>query len=135
MQEILKKLPKDIVKISVGYNEPNEEWPVDIIDVDEDYSSGQLSITTVAALMNRAKLTVCPVGYATLMSIAVKGKCLSVFGGHVGPSHIYDSRMDLRNHRYVAPDPFCDCFDLLHGCHKDINIDEGVVKMKELLNA
>lgn len=125
MQLLINELKKEeMYIIAVGDladidEEPEEKYT----GIDEIYEKGELKVWEIAALIKQAEITLTPVGFATPMAIAVNGRCFTVFGGHVPPKYIYDERMNLENHRYIAPIPFCKCLSPTHNCKKDIDND------------
>ncbi len=134
--KIVKELPKDVFKITIGYNEKNEEWNIEPIKADKSFENGELDLGTLAALINQAAITIGPVGFLVPMSVAVRGKALIIWGGHVKAAHLLDPRMDLKNFRYIEPNPGHNCFEnQCESCNKEVDVDRGIAYMKDLLNA
>jgi len=132
MTKCLDTLPRDMVRIAVGFDHPMQERAAENIMVNERYTNGELPIEIVAALAKIADLVVTPVGFMTVMAAAVGAKTVNIFGGHAGPQHIFDPRMDhIATQKYIAPDPFCNCFDNLHNCVKAIPEDRLVSEFQE----
>lgn len=108
--------------IAVGDIQEPHERGLEDLKVKHNYEGGQLSIPVIAALTTIAEITVTPVGYAVPMTLATKARCFTVFGGHVGPEFIFGPKADMRRVGYVAPHPFCNCFENSHAtCNKEIS--------------
>jgi len=132
INELLKR---KITPILVGdIQAPHELAAENLTGVKESYESGELTIEQIAALSSIAQVTVTAVGYATPMCLSVKARCLTIFGGHVGPEYIYGPRADMSRHVYVAPTPFCNCFDMRHeGCNKEISHGQVLAGLDQAL--
>lgn len=134
MPYLVQKLREErYTVISIGDHETIEEWPAEKFQVDEKFVKGEFSVEQISAIIARAHLTLTAVGFAVPMSIAVNGKCFTVFGGHVKPDYIYDPRMNMTRHAYVAPEPFCNCLDMGHTCAKDIDHDFVWDKLRKFI--
>lgn len=131
MQHLVDTLKqRDYYIISVGdLINGHESLVEDIKGVNEKYHEGEFEIWEIAALIKYAALTLTTVGYAVPMSCAVQGACFTVFGGHVSPSLIYDDRMGLDRHHFIASEPFCNCIDMSHDCKKDIPYDRAQAEL------
>lgn len=123
IERCVNTLDKSWLRISVGHNKPNYESVVrgDEFNVDMCFDSGEIPIETLVGLAKIANLIVTPMGYMSHLGPAVRSPIVTVFGGHVSPTHIWDKRMYLEKNAYVAPEPFCDCFDQQHNCTKVID--------------
>ncbi len=84
---------------------------------------GELSIEAYIWLLARARVVVSSVCNPTLVTPAVGGSVFSVFGGAVPPATIFDPRLGPGHYGFVAPEPFCACFDPLHACEKSIPVE------------
>lgn len=113
---------RDIALVGFGYLCDNEEWMVPDMDLELDYEymGGELAVTTIAALMGMATITVASPCFVLPLSCAVQAKALIVFGGCNMPELLFDSRMEPHYTRWVAPDPFCNCLQHTHSCFRDI---------------
>lgn len=84
---------------------------------------GELDISRLMGLVQRAAVIVGGVGWIVPAAIAAKTPAFIVLGGHGGhnaPEKITDPRMDLSKMTFAMPDKFCRCADMGHGCDKTI---------------
>ena len=110
--------------LAVGWIEPGQEsLDGDFPLVDKLCIRGELHYTTIAALMKRAPAVISHSNFMVPLGTAVRANLFVIHGGFTKPGHTLDERMDLRTVRWVAPDPFCDCYNGTHNCNKDIPQD------------
>lgn len=107
---------------SVADMEDGEEWfdgeaPRNL---DAWYHHGEVSLTTLLGLIKIADMVVCPPGLMLPAAVATRTKCFCVFGGMQKPETLIDPSMGLENFDYIAPEPFCNCYDMKHACFKGI---------------
>lgn len=87
---------------------------------------GELSWTAIAGAMVLADLVLYSPSFFLPLSVAVRSRSFCLYGGMAPPSQLVDPRMGLERHGWAAPDPFCSCWKLEHGCNKFI--PQGVVR-------
>jgi hypothetical protein len=133
MAEMVKTVAGDLPILSVGWADPPYEWFVEAVRPATHLAEhGELCFETIVALTQAAHAVVSSVGYAIPVTLAVGGRLLSVFGGHVAPETLIDPRMAYptetlprRRVAVVAPDPFCHCVKNEHECVKDVDLDHA----------
>lgn len=90
----------------------------------EKYHSGELSITQVMALIERAAVVVTGVSFALVAATAYRTPTICLLGGHGGNNHpdlVSDPRyMDTSNTKFIYPDVYCMCQSMDHNCDKTI---------------
>ena len=122
--------------VSVADLEPGKEWIVgDTPKADTYYHHGELSITQLMSLIERADVVVTPVGWAVPASIAYQTPCFVVAGGrggHNAPHVITDPDMNLQRVGWAIPDEYCMCTQAKHECSKHITDFTG--KLTRWLN-
>lgn len=116
----------------------NEEWmEEELHGLQAQFHSGEVPLTTIFGLVKLADMTLCYPGFLMLVAIAERSKCFCLFGGMQKPEILLDSQMGLQNFSYLAPTPFCNCFDMNHHCNKElapqkvINKFAGLAEPKE----
>lgn len=121
MQRILEWLKDDGFTVaSVGYLAKGEEWLVgEYQGVDHEFMRGELHYTEVLALIARADLVVSGPGFFVPACLALKARCLIVFGGYQ-PAHVLVDDMAHDGWHCVEPDSPCHCVDKGHDCDKTI---------------
>ncbi len=111
--------------VSIADLKKQEEWieiPGETPDI--AFHRGEVEPGTLAALMQRAALTVTPVGFALPMSLAVGAKVLTLYGGSVRPDLLVDPRINQSSSWKLASTPFCNCTKRFHNCDKRVPPDE-----------
>lgn len=127
----------ELVKLakSMGYkvisiadiDPPREDFTEKFEGIDLALHKGETPVEIICALLAQPEvITLTTQGFAVPMSLAVGGKCFTVYGGYVGPNLILDPRLDLSNQGWVAPEPFCKCIKPKHECKKDIPLDYAI---------
>lgn len=124
MERILGWLKDDgFTTVAIGHTVPGVEDVVgDYGGFDFEYMRGELHYTALLALIAEAAVSVSAIGFFLPAALAVKGRALIVFGGHVPPEPLVDN-MAHDGFVTVAPDPCCFCVDRRHDCFKGINPD------------
>jgi hypothetical protein len=101
--------------------EGNEWLDGELYGVDATYYHGELSLTTLFALIKLSDMIITPPTWPMLAGIAERVRCFTVFGGVAPPKILTDDRlMNCSSFAYVAPEPFCACWNDRHECRKDI---------------
>jgi len=119
--------------LSLADLEAGEEWlDGELSDVNKTFHRGELPLTTIFGLMKLADMTIAPPGLFAAAAAAIKAKCLCVFGGMQKPSLLFGPSMGLENFEYAARTPFCNCFDMLHKCDKNMPEEKILAKFKLL---
>jgi len=132
-QLLIDKYKEEYYFISVADVKKDEEWFVGRLrGVDKKFVRGELPVTTIFGLVRLADMVIAYPGFFVLLAVAVKTKCFCIFGGMQAPEHIFDENMGLENLEYVAPDPFCCCFDMKHACNKEIPEEKVIQKFEDL---
>ncbi|CAD5235993.1 hypothetical protein PP187_gp004 [Klebsiella phage vB_KvM-Eowyn] len=124
--------------ISVADLEPGAEWIPDV----EPFAhlkihKGELSITELMALVERADIVVTGPCLISQAAFAYRRPTIFLGGGNGGCNHhtkITDPRiMSLHNCLFVYPDKYCMCYEMKHACNKYISNVTG--KINGWLNA
>ena len=122
--------------VGVGFLQP----PHEVLDcgrlhslLDESFLEGQLAWTTIAALCARVDLVLASPCFLVPLCAAVGARAYFVFGGHVPPEILFDSRMGLDQIGWCAPTPFCNCQLMHHPCNKEISLAQVLGNLEELL--
>lgn len=110
--------------VSVADTEPGAEWiigPAPAADL--TLHKGELTITQLCTLYERAACVVSPVGFSIPMAIAYNTPLFVVAGGrggHNAPEVVTDPAMPLDKTRWAIPVNYCRCIDANHNCDKTI---------------
>lgn len=115
--------------VSVADTEPGVEWIVGQAPAaDLMLHKGELSLTQLCTLYERAACVVSPVGFSIPMAIAYNTPLFVVAGGrggHNAPEVVTDPEMPLDKTRWAIPVNYCRCIDANHNCDKTIaNFEE-----------
>lgn len=128
--------------VSIGWLKEKKEWLAGgKIHTDYEAMHGELSHTTIAALVAMCGITIAPIGFLVPLACAVGGRAFFLFGGCNSPEQIFDDRMmqpsplieRVPRITWVAPVPFCACLCMDHKCHKTIPAQTIINAMKDLL--
>ncbi|MCS4265007.1 glycosyltransferase family 9 protein [Serratia sp. BIGb0163] len=119
--------------ISIADNEPGMEWIPDSEPfAHRKLHNGELTITQMLALVERADIVLtgaCVISHAAL---AYQKPMICLQGGNGGNNHhskITDPRcMDLSRALFVYPDNYCCCQEMKHDCDKTISNLPDVVR-------
>ncbi|THD46634.1 hypothetical protein ERD95_15725 [Enterobacteriaceae bacterium ML5] len=112
--------------ISIADNEPGQEWIPDLEPfAHEKLHNGELSITQMLALVERADIVVTGACVISHAAMAYERPTIFIQGGNGGNNHhskITDSRcMDLSKTLFIYPDNYCRCQQMKHDCDKTIS--------------
>jgi hypothetical protein len=110
--------------VSIADLAPGLEWLVgDAPSADTAFHAGELRVMELLALIANASICVGGVGWL-LPACAAAGVPMVVVaggqGGHNGPARVTDERMQPGLIRWVMPDNYCECGQMLHRCDKTI---------------
>lgn len=119
--------------ISIADNEPGQEWIPDLEPfAHRKLHDGQLSITQMLALVERADIVLTGPCVVMLAALAYRKHMISLGGGCGGSNHhlkVTDPRcMDLSRAMFVYPDNYCRCQQMHHDCDKKISNLPGKVE-------
>ena len=121
IQRLIDRYKGEYFFLSFADLEPGAEWlDGELHGVDVEFHRGELTLTTLFALIKIADMTITGPGWPMLTAIGLRSKCFTIFGGMAKPEAYFDASMGLMNFSYVAPSPFCDCHRGDHACNKDI---------------
>lgn len=132
--EILKK--HGLCTVSVADLQDNLEWTSILPNCSIKYNKGELSFCELMGLIQNATLVVGGVGWIFPAAIAAGVPLICILGGlgaFNAPEKIASKPMDTSKTKYIFPDNYCMCNDMLHACDKNISNFEG--KFKECLKA
>jgi len=119
--------------LSVADLEAGQEWLIgELCGVDAQYHHAELSISTLFGLLKIADMVITPPNFGILFGIATRAKAFCIFGGCAGPGVMCDAAMGLDNFGYVAPEPFCQCWQRWHDCNKEIPEERIIGAFEEL---
>jgi len=93
------------------------------------------SLDQTIHLFKLTSLIVCSVSFWVPLALAMNKRTICLYGGHVPPQRIVDSRISRPNFATLAPDPFCFCYKLKHECNKEISQTEIERIFKEQTHA
>lgn len=109
--------------VSVADLEEGAEWSNQMPACDINYNNGELSFESLMGLIQGSSVVVGGVGWIVPASVAAGVPLITVLGGHGGHNHpdkIAGEPMDLTLVRWIFPDNYCMCTDMLHRCDKTI---------------
>lgn len=118
--------------ISIADNEPGQEWIPDVEPfAHRKLHNGELSITQMLALVERADIVVTGACVISHAAMAYERPTIFIQGGNGGNNHhskITDPRCnDVSKTLFVYPDHYCRCQLMKHDCDKTIsNLAEKV---------
>ncbi|WP_324028598.1 hypothetical protein GC087_14530 [Pantoea sp. JZ2] len=112
--------------ISIADNEPGQEWIPDLEPfAHRKLHDGQLSITQMLALVERADIVLTGACVVMHAALAYGKPMICLQGGNGGNNHhskVTDPRcMDLSRALFVYPDNYCRCQEMKHSCDKTIS--------------
>ena len=112
--------------ISIADNEPGQEWIPDLEPfAHRKLHDGQLSITQMLALVERADIVLTGACVVMHAALAYGKQMICLQGGNGGNNHhskVTDPRcMDLSRALFVYPDNYCRCQEMKHSCDKTIS--------------
>lgn len=112
--------------ISIADTEPGLEWIPDIEPLaHQKFHRGELTISGMLALVERADLVVTGACVIMHAAIAYQRPMICLQGGNGGNNHhlkVTDSRCcDLSNSLFIYPDDYCRCQEMKHNCNKTIS--------------
>lgn len=112
--------------ISIADNEPGQEWIPDMEPFAHlQLHDGQLSITQMLALIERADIVLTGACVVMHAALAYQKPIICLQGGNGGNNHhskVTDPRcMDLSQALFVYPDNYCYCQEMKHTCDKTIS--------------
>lgn len=120
--DMLKKL--GYTTVSIADIENGEEWALDPPLCDINFNNGELEFERLMGLIQGASLVVGGVGWVVPASIAAGVPLITILGGHGGhnaPEKITGEPMKLEKARWIYPDNYCMCTNMLHDCEKTIS--------------
>lgn len=112
--------------VSVCSVAPTKEWFTEreaLRPADLRLDAGELSPEAYWWLLSRARVVVTPNANPVLLAPAMGGRAFCVFGGAVPPEVVLDKNVGPGRVDFVAPDPFCACFDPYHHCRRAIDVE------------
>lgn len=135
-QALVDKYKNEYFFLSLANNKQGEEWFEDgsLEGINKKYDHGELAITTIFGLIKLADMVITPPDFFSVLAIAIRTKCLCIFGGCAKPNVIFDENMGLENFESAAPEPFCNCMRMEHDCNKHIPMDQIIQKFESLKN-
>lgn len=107
--------------VSVADLQDGAEWAEMLPDCDIDYTHGELLFEQLMGLIRGAAIVVGGVGWIVPAAVAAGVPLAVVLGGHGAhnaPEKITGPPMDLSKTRWLYPDNFCRCSDMMHRCDK-----------------
>jgi ADP-heptose:LPS heptosyltransferase len=112
--------------ISIADTEVGLEWITDAEPfAHQKLHHGELTISQMFALVQRADIVVSGVGVVMLAAIAYKRPTICLQGGCGGNNHhskvTDNSCMDLSQMAFIYPDNYCRCQAMKHNCNKFIS--------------
>ncbi|MEA1064729.1 hypothetical protein [Erwinia sp. HR93] len=112
--------------VSIADCEPGQEWIPDIEPfAHQKLHNGELTITQMLALVERADIVVTGACVIFHAAMAYGKPMICIQGGNGGNNHhtkITDLRCsDLSRALFVYPDNYCHCQEMLHHCDKRIS--------------
>lgn len=110
--------------VSVADLKANEEWAIEIPRHDIAFHHGELNIVDLLGLVRGASLVVGGIGWIVPACISMGVPLIAILGGqgaHNAPEKITcQSRMNLDKVKWIYPDNYCRCGNMLHRCDKTI---------------
>lgn len=111
--------------VSVADLEPDVEWLVgEAPPADTVLHAGELHVSALLALVQRAAVCVGGVGWLAPAALAAGTSLVVIAGGHGAynaPEMVMDPRMDTSRVRWLVPDRYCRCRAHGHDCDKTIS--------------
>lgn len=122
--------------VSVADLQDDAEWADQMPVCDLAYNHGELPFKRLMGLIQGAAVVVGGVGWIVPAAIAAGVPLITILGGqggHNAPEKITGPPMDLSKARWIYPDNYCRCSDMLHQCDKEISYFD--FKFREALSA
>jgi ADP-heptose:LPS heptosyltransferase len=134
-QYLIDKYKKDYYFISVA-NDNIEKFMGELKGIDKRFEKGELTMETILGLASLSDLIIAYHSFLVAVGIATQTKTFCIFGGYVAPHLWVDyERMNLNDVRYVAPNEFCNCFNPIHNCNKEIPLEKIDQEFEALINS
>jgi ADP-heptose:LPS heptosyltransferase len=125
-QYLIDKYKEEYYYVGLAYTEEDEEWfDGKLTGIDKRLVHGEASLPIVFGLTKLADMMIVYPSFFSLLGIAIKTKCLCIFGGYRSPEELWDEKMGLENFESVAPIPF-------DGYNREIPKERIVEKFEEL---
>lgn len=120
--------------VSIGDIEPNREWLVGPrVQGDAECHAGELDFETIAALTQRAGLTFTTPGFMTVLTQAVGGRGVTVFGGYEDATS-FSSGAHMAHWLPIEPINPCNCFSHRHACDKRIDMPAALNALRSFVD-
>lgn len=121
-QQLMDRYRDRFFYVAIGWLAGNHEVLEGTVGpYDAEFLHGQLHFTTIAALMQRAALTITAQNFFVPLAVSVQARVFCLFGGYVPPTFVFDPLMGLERTGTVMPVSFCHCANPRHECRKDIS--------------
>lgn len=108
--------------VSIASIKEGQEWYEKKLVGCDEYIEDSPTFEKTYHMFFTADLIVCSVSFWVPMALAMNKKTICIYGGHVPPSKIADSRIKRPNYRELVPEPFCACYQNVHKCNKNIDL-------------
>lgn len=139
-RELLESIREQFFVISVADLVPGVEWQPGDANwlgaearlADVQFHKGELDIEILAALVQRAALTLSAPGFMVPLAQALGVPSVCVFGGYEnGKSFSLGAK--LAPHLAIEPINACDCFSHVHACDKRIDVPAAVARLQRFV--
>lgn len=109
--------------VSVADLQDGAEWADVLPECALEYNHGELPFELLMGLIQNAAVVVGGVGWIVPAAVAAGIPLITILGGqgaHNAPEKITGQPMNLSLARWIYPDNFCRCSNMLHLCNKEI---------------
>lgn len=133
VQLLIDRYKDEYFFVSVGdVDGEDETYDGELRRLDAVFDRGEIPLTSLFGLLKIADMSIIYPGFFMPAAIAIRAKCFTIFGGNAGPQVHVDPVMGLQNFGWIAPEPFCQCFNNFHECRKDIPEERIISSFEEL---
>jgi hypothetical protein len=134
-QYLIDKYRKDYYFISLA-NKGIEKFMGEFKGIDKRFENRELTLEAIMGLASLSDLIIAYHSYLIAVGIATNTKTFCIFGGYIAPHLWIDyERMNSNIIKYVAHEPFCNCYNPIHNCNKEIPLEKIDQTFQELINS
>lgn len=132
--ELLESIRDRFFVVSIADLEPGKEWLVGPrVHGDAECHAGELDFETIAALTQMAGLVFTTPGFMTVLTQAVGGRGVTVFGGYEDATS-FSAGAHMAHWLPIEPVRPCNCFAHQHACDKQIDMPAALASLRSFVD-
>lgn len=131
---LLESIREHFFVVSIADLEPGKEWLVGPrVQADVECHAGELDFETIAALTRIAGLVFTTPGFMTVLTQAVGGRGVTVFGGYEDATS-FSAGAHMAHWLPIEPIKPCNCFAHQHACDKRIDMSAALASLRSFVD-